>query len=311
MEIFSTIKETKECLMSLKKEGKTIGFVPTMGALHRGHASLLERGEKENDISVSSIFVNPIQFNDKKDLEKYPRTISEDIIKLKSAHCDVLFAPSVEEMYPAAPIPSFCDSLKEPEKRRQKKTEKNNPFDLGNLDNVMEGKQRSGHFQGVCVVVKKLFDIIQPDKAYFGEKDFQQLAIIKHMVQTLSVPVEIVPCPTVREPDGLAMSSRNTFLNPDERKNAALIYKALMEVKNLTSPPNPSSPKGKESMKVADLKKWVEQKINENPFLKLEYFEVVNSETLASVKDWNEAIPLRACIAVKAGAIRLIDNIAL
>ena len=281
MEIFSTIKEARDCLINLKKEGKTIGFVPTMGALHRGHISLLELSKKENDISVSSIFVNPIQFNDKKDLEKYPRTIEDDILKLKTAHCDVLFAPSVEEMYPS-------NQAKEAE------------IDLGNLDKVMEGKLRPGHFQGVCVVVKKLLDIVQPTKAYFGEKDFQQLAVIKHMVKILNIPVEIIPCPTFREADGLAMSSRNVFLNPDERKNVPLIYQIMMEAKLL-----------KTNKKIIELKRWVEEKINENPFLRLEYFEIVNSETLASAQGWNETKSLRVCIAVKVGSVRLIDNIAL
>ena len=281
MEIFSTIKEARDCLINLKKEGKTIGFVPTMGALHRGHFSLLELSKKENDISVSSIFVNPIQFNDKKDLEKYPRTIEDDILKLKTAHCDVLFAPSVEEMYPS-------NQAKEAE------------IDLGNLDKVMEGKLRPGHFQGVCVVVKKLLDIVQPTKAYFGEKDFQQLAVIKHMVKILNIPVEIIPCPTFREADGLAMSSRNVFLNPDERKNVPLIYQIMMEAKLL-----------KTNKKIIELKRWVEEKINENPFLRLEYFEIVNSETLASAQGWNETKSLRVCIAVKVGSVRLIDNIAL
>ncbi len=282
MEIFSTIKETRDCLINLKKEGKTIGFVPTMGALHRGHISLLEQAKKENDISVSSIFVNPTQFNDKKDLEKYPRTIEDDILKLKAAHCDVLFAPGVEEMYPSTLV-------KEPE------------IDLGNLGKVMEGKLRPGHFQGVCTVVKKLFDIVLPNKAYFGEKDFQQLAVIKYMVRILNIPVEIIPCPTFREADGLAMSSRNVFLNPDERKNVPLIYKTMMEAKLLNT-----------NKTISELKKWVEEKVNENPFLKLEYFEIVNSETLQLITD--TLLPIsgcRACIAVKVGTIRLIDNIAL
>jgi len=282
LEIFSTIKETKDRLFNLKKEGKTVGFVPTMGALHPGHIALIERAKKENDVVVSSIFVNPLQFNDKKDLEKYPRTIEEDIIKLKSAHCDVLFAPSVEEMYPTSNKPPSSEVT----------------FDLGSLDQVMEGKLRPGHFQGVCVVVKKLFEIVQPDRAYFGEKDFQQLAVIKHMVRTLGIPVEIVPCPTLRETDGLAMSSRNTRLSPDERKNAPLIFKTMTEAKSL-----------REKENIQKVKTWVEEKINENPFLQVEYFEIVNPETLQSVRSWDESKNLQACIAVKAGSVRLIDNI--
>ena len=303
LEIFSSIAETKKYLNSLKKQGKTIGFVPTMGALHRGHTSLLDRAKRENDIAVASIFVNPLQFNDKKDLEKYPRTFESDTEKLKSVHCDVLFAPSTEEMYPSlesnsdSPIPPFPDSAKETEKRR--KGEKM-IVPLGHLDLIMEGTHRPGHFQGMCVVVKKLFDIIEPTKAYFGEKDFQQLAIIRHMVKVLNIPVEIIPCPTVREADGLAMSSRNALLNTDERKNAAHIYKTLSETKEKLK-----------NTSVADLKVWVKEQINANPFLELEYFEIVNAETLQPVTNRSTPAALRACIAVRAGNVRLIDNISI
>ncbi len=276
MKVFSLIQETKNYLVSLKKDGETLGFVPTMGALHRGHTSLLERAKRENDISVASIFVNPLQFNDKKDFEKYPRTLESDIEKLKMAHCDVLFSPSAEEMYGTDTITLHLD--------------------LGNLDKVMEGVHRPGHFQGVCVVVKKLFDIIEPTKAYFGEKDFQQMVIIKFMVKALNIPVEIIPCPTVREADGLAMSSRNTLLTSDERKNAAHIYHTLIEAKNT---------KGT----IPQIKKWAANQINSNPFLQIEYFEIVNAETLMPVHSVNDAKELRACIAVKVGSVRLIDNI--
>ncbi len=280
---FSTIQETKEWLNSLRKEAKTIGFVPTMGALHDGHIALIERAKKENDYTVSSIFVNPLQFNDKKDLEKYPRTIESDVEKLQQAHCDALFAPNAEEMYPSKPKIPTSDLQ----------------IDLGLLDKIMEGEQRPGHFKGVCVVVKKLFDIIQPDKAYFGEKDFQQLAIIRHMVRTLNIPVKIVPCPTVRESDGLAMSSRNIRLTADERKNAPLIYKTMIEAKAM-----------QKSMTVLGLKDWVKERINGNPFLKVEYFEIVNAETLMPVTDNRSPLTVRrACIAVKTGTVRLIDNI--
>ncbi|HEY4799739.1 MAG TPA: pantoate--beta-alanine ligase, partial [Bacteroidia bacterium] len=292
----SSIRNTKDFLSTIKKKGQTIGFVPTMGALHRGHISLLERAKRENNIAVSSIFVNPLQFNDKKDLEKYPRTLESDIEKLKSAHCDVLFAPTTEEMYPSAPI------------KREEEDDKTG-IDLGMLDKVMEGMHRPGHFNGVCVVVKKLFEIVQPDKAYFGEKDFQQLAIIKNMVKKLNMPVEIVSCPTVREADGLAMSSRNTFLTGDERKNSANIYKTLMEAKAKVLISNDSSVADKD-LTVSALKNWVEDKINENPFLQLEYFELVNSDSLMPIDSWEDAKNIRACIAVKVGSVRLIDNIA-
>jgi len=287
MKTFTTISETKNCVSGFKKAGKTIGFVPTMGALHKGHLILLERAKKENDIAVSSIFVNPLQFNNKEDLEKYPRTLQEDAKMLEIAHCDVLFAPGAEEMYPSEPHP-------QPFSKGE-----GSLLDLGMLDKVMEGAQRPGHFQGVCVVVKKLFDIIEPDRAYFGEKDFQQLAVIKHMVKMLKLSAEIIPCPTVREEDGLAMSSRNTLLGSNERKSAPLIFKTLSEANEK-----------RKNLSVAELGKWVEEQINASPFLKLEYFEAVDSETLVPVSSWNESKNIRACIAVKAGTVRLIDNIA-
>jgi pantoate--beta-alanine ligase len=250
-----------------------------MGALHKGHISLIERAKKENNICVSSIFVNPLQFNDKKDLEKYPRTIESDIEKLNEAKCDILFDPSIDEMYPAG----------------EKKS-----FDLSGFKGaeIMEGKHRPGHFQGVCTVVKKLFDIIESDKAYFGEKDFQQLVIIKYMVKKLNLPVKIIPCPTVREADGLAMSSRNMLLGIEERKNAPLIFQTLIKAKELKNKTN-----------IEELKEIVQEKINSSLFLKLEYFEIVNSETLLPVVSLREKGNLRACIAVKAGNVRLIDNV--
>lgn len=278
---FHTIAETKKHLNFLKKQGKSIGFVPTMGALHPGHLSLLERAKKENELAVASIFVNPLQFNDKKDLEKYPRTLAKDLKMLEKAGCDMVFTPSVEEIYP----------------KTEERTLEAQKFDPGDLDKVMEGSHRPGHFQGVCIVVKKLFDIIEPTRAYFGEKDFQQLAIIKHMVKTLKLPVEIVPCPTVREADGLAMSSRNALLTPEQRKAAPAIYKTLTGAKFTEGT-------------VGQIKKWVASEINKNPHLELEYFEIVNAETLAPVHSIKDAPVLRACIAVKAGSVRLIDNIA-
>lgn len=297
MQILTTIQDTKNYLISLRKKGDTIGFVPTMGALHNGHISLLESAKRENDIVVASIFVNPLQFNDKKDLEKYPRTLEHDIEKLKSAQCDVVFTPSAKEMYPEAhPQPLPLGGEKSKSQVLPNGEDLRGAFDLGMLDKVMEGAHRPGHFQGVCVVVKKLFDIVEPTKAYFGEKDFQQLAIIEHMVKTLNIPVEIIPCPTVRETDGLAMSSRNALLTADERKNAAHIYKTLVDVKDT---------KGT----IIQIKKWVANQINSNPFMQLEYFEIVNAETLMPYNSINEAKQLRACIAVKVGAVRLIDNI--
>lgn len=252
-----------------------------MGALHRGHISLIERSKRENNITVCSIFVNPIQFNDKNDLDKYPRTLEEDIHKLNSARCDYLLAPPSEEMYSS------------PESKKI-------ALNLGLLDKVMEGTHRPGHFEGVCVVVKRLFEITTPNKAYFGEKDFQQLAIIKYMVKTLKIQVEVIGCPTVREADGLAMSSRNTLLNTNERKNSSHIAQTLFEAKKFAK-----------EKTIDELKKWVVSRINENPFLATEYFEIINSETLQPITAWTDASSIRACIAVKIGSIRLIDNIAL
>jgi pantoate--beta-alanine ligase len=306
LELFSTISEIREHLRVVKKEGKTIGLVPTMGALHKGHTSLFEKAKSENNSVVSSIFVNPLQFNDKRDLERYPRTLEKDIEKLTAVRCDILFAPSTEEMYPSHPSAPYRWQNESSVRRNDSSGEailEDKEIDLGMLDKVMEGKQRPGHFQGVCIVVKKLFDIIEPNKAYFGEKDFQQLTIIKYLVKTQSIPVEIVPCPTVREPDGLAMSSRNTFLTPDERKNAPLIFKILQEAKQKLYS------REKENMTIATIQEWVKEKINHNPFLKLDYFEIVNSETLQPLVSLDEAESRRACIAVRAGTVRLIDNI--
>ena len=281
MKIFTLIQEIKNYINSNKKEGKTIGFVPTMGALHQGHISLLEKAKKENNITIASIFVNPLQFNDKEDLKKYPRTLETDLEKLNVAGCDVVFNPTADEMYFELRV-------------RNQKTDA--VIDLEDLDKVMEGVQRPGHFQGVCIVVKKLFEIIEPNKAYFGEKDFQQLAVIKHMVNTLNIPVEIIACPTLREEDGLAMSSRNTLLTPDERKNAPLLYKTLLGSKETQGT-------------ISQIKKWVTDQINSNHFMKLEYFEIVNAETLMPLHSVNDAKEIRACIAVKMGSVRLIDNI--
>jgi len=295
--IFTTIQETRNYIISAKKKGEKIGFAPTMGALHRGHVSLIDRAKRENDIAVASIFVNPLQFNDKKDLEKYPRTLETDSEKLQTVHCDMLFSPSVDEMYKAHPQPLPLGGEKNKSQVLPNGEDLGGAFDLGMLDKVMEGAHRPGHFKGVCVVVKKLFDIIEPDKAYFGEKDFQQLEIIRQMVKTQNLPVEVISCPTVREANGLAMSSRNALLTSDERKNAAHIYKTLLGSRE------------RERGTVKEIKKWVEEEINENPFLELEYFEIVNAETLVPVLSFEETKNLRACIAVKVGMVRLIDNI--
>ncbi len=277
MLILHKISEVKDFLSKEKLSGKSIGFVPTMGALHEGHLELVKRSVSENGLTAVSIFVNPIQFNNPEDLAKYPRTLESDVEKLKPTGCDLVFAPSAEEMYP------------EPD---------NTYFDFGNLDKVMEGQFRPGHFRGVAVVVKKLFEIIEPDNAYFGEKDYQQLAIIKRMVQMLDLPVRIVPCPIVREADGLAMSSRNMRLTPEAREAAPAIYKSMVDACDDYSWFTPQGISG-----------LVSTYIELNPELRVEYAQVVDTITLQPLIEWNDASHAILCVAVFAGDIRLIDNL--
>ncbi|MCK4677413.1 MAG: pantoate--beta-alanine ligase [Bacteroidales bacterium] len=279
MRVFEKISETHNFLKTVKARGLSVGFVPTMGALHRGHISLIEQSLKENNFTVCSIFVNPIQFNKKSDLKNYPRETTSDFQKLKSSGCNMVFMPSNDEMYPE-PV--------------------NTQYDFGQLDKVMEGKHRPGHFNGVAIVVRKLFEIIMPDKAYFGEKDFQQLAIIQYLVKKNNIPVNIVPCPIIRENDGLAMSSRNVRLTPAERKEAPVIFQLLKQAKEKV----PSLP-------VEASGKWIKEEFNKYPSIKFEYFEIVDMETLQPVKEWGECKKIIACVAVHLGKIRLIDNIIL
>lgn len=278
MKIFHTIAETRAWLDEQKAAGKSIGFVPTMGALHRGHIELIRRSVGENDITGCSIFVNPIQFNNPEDLEKYPRTLETDVAMLQEAGCDIVFVPSVKEMYPE-PV-----------------TEK---YDFGPLEQVMEGAHRPGHFNGVAVVVKKLFDIFQPDRAYFGEKDYQQLAVIRALVQLKNIPVEIVPCPTVREADGLAMSSRNRRLTPEERAIAPEIYRTL----DLAA-----DEAGLKS--VEEVKQLGYDRLTVMGF-KVDYFEISDAATLQPVDAWDQAPEIIGCVAAFLGNVRLIDNMIL
>jgi pantoate--beta-alanine ligase len=277
MQVIKHIADLRTILDIKTTEGVKIGFVPTMGALHEGHLSLVEKAGRETNFVVVSIFVNPTQFNDKGDLERYPRILEKDVALLSSTPCQLVFAPEVDEIYP------------EPDTRQ---------FNFGSLEKVMEGQFRPGHFNGVAQVVSRLFDIVKPDKAFFGEKDFQQLAIISEMVRQMNIPVEIVPCPIVREKDGLAMSSRNMLLNTEQRKNAvhisATLFEAVTKSKELT---------------VQDLREWVIGQINTNEHLNTEYFEIVDSMTLQSVRSWSDPGEKVGCIAVHCGKIRLIDNI--
>ena len=277
MKIVKGINELKGYLVDSKRNGKRIGLVPTMGALHKGHLSLVERCVRENDICVVSVFVNPTQFNDKHDLETYPRTLEADCALLESAGCDFVFAPSVEEMYP------------EPDTRT---------FDFGTVMQVMEGTKRPGHFNGVAQVVSKLFYIVEPDNAYFGEKDFQQIAVIRAMVKQLQIPVQINACPIVREADGLALSSRNTRLTPALRQKAPLIARTLQESKALAA-----------TKSVREVIDYVVNTLNADPDLEVEYYEIVDGNSLVSIQDWKDTSYAVGCVTVYCGEVRLIDNI--
>ena len=277
MQIYNNINNLKLALNLFRLEKKSIGFVPTMGALHSGHLSLVKESLINNGVTVTSIYVNPTQFNDKNDLKNYPRNFKQDCDLLESSGCDIVFSPNDNEMYPV------------PDTRI---------FDFGPIANVMEGKHRPGHFNGVAQIVTKLFDAVQPDCAYFGQKDFQQLSIIRKFVQDLNYPIKIIACPIFRENDGLAMSSRNLLLGENERKAAPLIFKTLTKAKEKSKTAN-----------MVEVSRWVEQSINENSFLKLEYFEMVNTFSLLPVTNISGKEPITACIAVFAGKVRLIDNI--
>lgn len=279
MEIINSVKELKDKLYIHKSQKRSIGLVPTMGALHKGHISLVEKCSKENDITVVCIFVNPTQFNDKKDLERYPRTLEADCKLLGNIKVDIVFAPSVEEIYP------------EPDTRT---------FSYPPTDTVMEGKYRPGHFNGVCQIVSKLFNFVEPDKAYFGEKDFQQVAVIKAMVKDKKYSIEIIQCPIIRENDGLALSSRNALLTSQERLIAVNISKVLK-----------NSIEYSLSHSLNETREWVINQINSTEGLKIEYYEIVDGETLNSIDKWEDSNYIVGCITVFCGStpIRLIDNI--
>ena len=277
MKVIHTIKDLQAELSVLKAQGKKVGLVPTMGALHAGHASLVKRSVNENEVTVVSVFVNPTQFNDKNDLVKYPRTLDADCKLLEACGATYTFAPSVEEMYP------------EPDTRQ---------FSYAPLDTVMEGAFRPGHFNGVCQIVSKLFEAVKPHRAYFGEKDFQQLAIIHEMVRQMQFDLEIVGCPIVREEDGLALSSRNARLSAEERENALKISKTLFKSRTFAA-----------THTVSETQKFVEDAIAAAPGLRLEYFEIVDGNTLQKVGNWDQTSYAVGCITVFCGDVRLIDNI--
>ena len=275
MKVVNSVAALNAALADCPKEG--IGFVPTMGALHNGHKSLVERARKENDTVVVSVFVNPTQFNDKNDLKNYPRTPEADCAVLESAGADIVFMPSVEDIYP------------EPDTR---------VFDFGLIDKVMEGSTRPGHFNGVAQVVSRLFALVNPRRAYFGEKDFQQIAIIKAMVEQLNIDIEIVECAIVRGEDGLALSSRNELLTPEHRAAAPHIYATIRQCAEKM-----------ETMTPQELTEWVVATIDSNPLLKTIYFEAVDAKSMQRVEKWSDSEHIQGCCAIQAGQIRLIDNI--
>jgi len=277
MKIVHTIKELQAELTMLKTQGKMVGLVPTMGALHAGHASLVKRSVKENDVTVVSVFVNPTQFNDKNDLLKYPRTMDADCKLLEANGCSFVFAPSVEEMYP------------EPDTRQ---------FNFAPLDTVMEGAFRPGHFNGVAQIVSKLFDAVKPHRAYFGEKDFQQLAIIREMTKQLHYDLKIVGCPIIREEDGLALSSRNARLSAEEREIALKISQTLFKSRTFAA-----------DHSVSETIRFVEESIATERGLRLEYFKIVDGNTLQDFENWADTNYAVGCITVFCGEVRLIDNI--
>ncbi|WP_207424554.1 pantoate--beta-alanine ligase [Desertivirga brevis] len=276
MKVFTSKHELSGYLDTLKEKGKIIGFVPTMGALHQGHLSLIEIAARNTDCVVCSIFVNPTQFNDPEDLAKYPRPIDADIAMLEQVNCDVLFLPAVQEMYSG---------------------DEQWSIDLGYLERILEGRFRPGHYQGVTQIVKKLFDVVQPNKAFFGQKDFQQVKVIMKMVELYSMPVEIVMCPILREEDGLAMSSRNIHLSPSERVEALALSKTLNSTReNFAIKP------------ISQLQQDAESFLQNSEGVELEYFEICNAETLMPAESKDEA-GLVALVAAKVGRTRLIDNI--
>ena len=280
MKVFKTKKELKTYFKGYSSKNFTIGFVPTMGALHNGHLSLVKESVDNNEITVASIFVNPTQFNKNEDLENYPRTLESDLTLLQSVSCDIAFIPTTEEIY--------------------SNTVSSNHFEFDGLEIQMEGKYREGHFNGVGTIVKKLFEIVTPTNAYFGEKDFQQLQIIRKMVQKNHLHVSVIGCPTFREKNGLAMSSRNQLLSEKEKEEWAIIYETLCEVKELIN-----------NKAIEKINSWVGEQFDKNPLFELEYFVIADEENLTPALTISPNKNYRAFIAVHADKVRLIDTMAL
>ena len=274
---FDTIALLRQHLQTLRSE-QSLGFVPTMGALHEGHLTLIDTARRENELVISSIFVNPVQFTNPDDLARYPRTLEEDCRQLEAAGCDIVFAPSVAEMYPQSPVIRF---------------------NFGELETIMEGAFRPGHFNGVGLVVAKLFNIMQPDRAYFGQKDLQQVAVIRQLVRDLTVPVELIRCLTVREADGLAMSSRNRNLTLAEREQAPFLFQALTAARTFLTEGHNSD----------QVKAYVTNLFRDQPDFRLEYVEVVNADTLKLAAERLAPGQTAICLAAHLGKVRLIDNV--
>ena len=280
MDFYANVDDLRSAMSEHRRNGRSIGFVPTMGALHQGHLSLIQASKAENDITVCSIYVNPTQFNDPNDLEKYPRELDTDRDLLASEGCDALFFPSDEMMYPKPAVINL---------------------QFGQLESVMEGVHRPGHFSGVGLIVAKLLHCVGPTRAYFGQKDLQQFAIIRQMVEDLMFPVELVCVPIVREDDGLAMSSRNARLSPEARQTSTLLYRHLSQAKEQL----------KEGKTLMNVRQWVKAQLGEHPEIKLEYFEIVHTHTLQPLNQLNSSEPTSLCIAAWVGGVRLIDNLSL
>ena len=277
MIIIRTVRELQAAMQQHRDQGQSIGLVPTMGALHQGHLSLMNRAREDNEIVVASVFVNPTQFNNPDDLRTYPRTEEADCQAMESVGVDYAFIPTVEEIYP------------EPDTR---------VFDLGPVAEVMEGAMRPGHFNGVAQIVSKLFAWTMPTRAYFGEKDYQQIAVIRKMAELEGFDFDIVACPILRHEDGLAMSSRNVRLSPEQRGIAPMIRKVLLDSLEL-----------KETMTVSEVKQFVVEKIDSVNGLTTEYYEIVDSKTMQPIAAWTDAETAVGCVTVYCGEVRLIDNI--
>ncbi len=278
MQIFKKKNALINCLSILKQENKQIGFVPTMGALHKGHLSLIEESNKNNDISVVTIFVNPTQFNKTEDLEKYPKTLENDLKLLNSVHCDIVFIPSVEEIYANSVL--------------------SKSYSFDGIEHQMEGRFRDGHFDGVATIVHAFFKIVKPNRAYFGEKDYQQLQVVKKLAEKENLPVKVIGCPIFREDDGLAMSSRNARLSENQRKASPLIYQTIKKASTLIN-----------TKVITDIYAFVKEVFDKNELLELEYFTIADEESLQEVSSLQVGKKYRAFIAVNAGNVRLIDNI--